>query len=270
MERMHRFIPFLLLGASAFGQTGEPQTEKPPAYIEQAVRARVNEIYTLWKAEQYRKAESLVAEDTKDYYYSGSKPIIKSFEVLDVQYFDDFKIAKVFTKVVEPVVIAGFPPGEMTVKMPTLWRFEDGNWYLFEDRTRMTAAGGIQSKIQAAVEAATAGAGVDVTAASGMPKDLPQTPDFAMGKLTPDKKEVEISAGTTQEVHISNSSPGTMELELGAPLKGIAAKLDHAEVARGGQAVLTLSAGKEPVGGVFYLRVLPTNEVIQIRVGVKP
>jgi hypothetical protein len=33
--------------------------------------------------------------------------------------------------------------------------------------------------------------------------------------------------------------------------------------------VLTLTAGKEPAGGFYYLRIMPTQEIIRIQVHVK-
>src|SRR5262249_42195128 len=152
------------------------------------------------------------------------KPEIHSFEVLDIQYFDDFTKARAITKVTEPVTIAGFPPGEMTVKMPTEWKIEDGKWMLYQDMTKLSSPGGIQEKIQAAVDAAkSAGAPGAVVE---MPKEMPKTADFALGKLSVDKTELAIAAGETATVTFSNSSAGIATLEPGYPLKGIEAKLD--------------------------------------------
>jgi hypothetical protein len=270
MKLMYRIALFALLGAAAFAQTDTPPAGKPPAEVEQALRARVNELYTLLKNHEYRKAEGLIADDTKDYYYAGPKQDVHTFEVLDIEFSDRFSHAKATTKCSEPLVVAGFPPGVITLKIPTLWRFENGNWYLYEDPAKIASPSGLQGKVQAAVEAGTAAATAPPSEApKDMPKEIPKDPAFVLGKLQVDKPEVTLAAGATELITIGNSSNGPMQLELGYPLKGIEAKLDRTEVGKGEKAVLTLKAGKEPAGGTFYLRVMPTQEVITIHVQVK-
>jgi hypothetical protein len=143
MKKMHRITPLFLLAVAALAQPvpppdtlgpkqiappqpAPPVLEKAPAEIDDALRSRIFELYTLFKAQQYRKAESFIAEDTKDYYYAGNKPEIKSFELLTIEYSDNFTRARAMSKVTEPVIVSGFPPAEITVTMPTLWRIEDG------------------------------------------------------------------------------------------------------------------------------------------------
>lgn len=263
MKRMHRIALFAILGAVAFGQTEAPPAEKPPAGLEQTVSTRVNEFYALLVKHQYRQAEAYIAEDTKDYYYAGSKPDVRSFEVQKVEFSDSFTHAKVFTRCTEPVVVAGFPPGNMTVSVPSLWRLEDGNWYLYEDPDKISNPSGLRSKIQSSIDAAAAN-----PAAPPMPKELPKDPSFALGQVQVDKTEIKLSAGGAEKVTITNGSTGPMKLEYGYPLPGIEAKLDRSEVGKGEKAILTLTAGKEPNGGFYYLRIVPTGEAIRINVQV--
>ena len=263
---MCRIALLLLLGTAAFAQTDVPPAvtplaEKPPAEVDQALRARVNEFYTMMKNKDYRKAEGWIADDTKDYYYAGPKPDIRSFELLSVE-FSDLAHAKALVRCTMPLVVAGFPPGEITVKVPTLWKIEDGDWRLYEDPVKIANPSGLQEKIQDAVTKAAEGP-------PQMPKDMPTDPGFALNKVHPDKAELQLAPDTTETVTISNSSPGPVSLELGAPLKGVEAKLDRSELPKGETAVLTLTAGKEPAGGFYYLRIMPTQEIIRIQVHVK-
>jgi hypothetical protein len=266
MKVMYCICLFACLTAVAFAQADAPPAEKPPAELEQAVRSRVAEFYTLMKNHEYRKGESLIAEDTKDYYYAGGKPEIHTFEILDIEYSENFTRAKAMTRCSEPLVVAGFPPGEITVKMPTLWKLENGNWYLYEDPTKMASPGGLQKKVQAAVEAGAAATTDKLPL--GMPKEISQDPSIALGKMELDKTEVNLKAGATEEIHIDNHSSGPMTLELGYPLGGVEAKLDRRNLNAGERAVLTLKAGRTPKSGLFYLRVLPTGEALTIRVAV--
>ena len=82
-----------------------PLAEKPPAEVDQALRGRVNEFYTMMKNKDYRKAEGWIADDTKDYYYAGPKPDIRSFELLSVE-FSDLAHAKALVRCTMPLVVA--------------------------------------------------------------------------------------------------------------------------------------------------------------------
>jgi hypothetical protein len=270
MKGMYRIALFAFLGAAAFAQTDVSPAEKPPAGLEQAVRTRVNEFYSMMLNHQYRKAEAWIAEDTKDYYYGGQKPEIRKYEVLTIEFSEHFTHAKAITRVSEPVVVAGFPPSEMTVNIPSLWKIENGNWCLYEDPEKITNPSGLRTKIQAVIDqAAAANAAGATPALPEMPRELPKDPSFVLGKIQVDKPAVTLAAGTAETVSIVNGSSGPVTLELGYPLQGIEAKLDRTEVPRGERAVLTLTAGKAPGSGAFYLRVMPTGEAIRIQVQVK-
>jgi len=52
---------------------------------EKALRARAEQFYQLEVGGEFRKAEALVAEDSKDYFYKNSKPEISKFEIEKVQ-----------------------------------------------------------------------------------------------------------------------------------------------------------------------------------------
>jgi hypothetical protein len=260
---MHRIAIFTLLGAAALPQTVAQPAEKPPAAVDQALRARVTEFYTLMKNRDYRKGEALVAEDTKDYYYAGQKPEVHAFEILSTEFSDNLTRARVFTRCSEPIAVAGFPPGELALRVPTLWKIENGNWYLYEDPTKIANPTGLQSKVDSAMKGATA------AAMPAMPADTPKSGRDVMGKVHADKQAIQLSPGAVERVSISNEASGPVTLELGYPLKGVEATLDRSSVGKGETAVLTLTAGKEPNGGFFYLRVMPTEETIRIAVQLK-
>ena len=266
MKGMYRIALIALLGTAAFAQTEAPPAEKAPAELEQTVRARVEEFYSRMLKRQYRQAEALIAEDTKDYYYAGAKPEIHKFDLISVEFSDHFTHAKALTKVTEPVTMAGFPPSEMTVTIPSLWRLEGGNWFLYEDPDKISNPSGLRTKIEDAVKDAAAATG---TTPPGMPSEMPKDPSFAMGKVLIDKNEVKVAPGASETVVVANSSQGPFTLEPGAPLPGIEAKLDRTELGRGEKATLTLTASKEAKGGFYYLRVMPTGEPIRIRVDVQ-
>src|ERR1035438_7631535 len=92
---MNRFACFALFAALAFGQPNDPFQPRPPKEVDAALRARVQEFFDLHVKGQFRKAEELVAGDTKDFFYSGNKPKYVSFEISRIDYSADFTRAKV-------------------------------------------------------------------------------------------------------------------------------------------------------------------------------
>ena len=55
------------------GQTSAPPAEASPPEVEQALCARIGEFYQDQVGGKFRQAEALVAEETKDYFYSASQ-----------------------------------------------------------------------------------------------------------------------------------------------------------------------------------------------------
>ncbi len=285
MKHMYRFAFLPLLAFAAFAQdkpAAVTPDQKPPAEVDEALRKRINEFYQLMKAGAanpalYRKGEAYIAEDTKDFYYAGGKPVIDAFELQTIQYFDDFTHAKAITKCSQKMTVANFPPSEIVVKQPTLWKIENGAWVLYEDPEKRENPTGLRTKVeqeaQKTAERLLSGkppaAAPDAADPSGILKALPTDPGFIMGKIKPDRAEVTIEPGATEHVQINNGSSGIVLLELGFPVKGIEFTLDHKDLPAGGKAVLTLKAGKEPASGNYYLNIMPTNEVITLKVQAK-
>ena len=56
---MRRLALFVLFAALAFGQSNDPFKPKPPADVDAALRARVQEFFGLHVKGQFRKAEEL-------------------------------------------------------------------------------------------------------------------------------------------------------------------------------------------------------------------
>jgi hypothetical protein len=263
---MFRFALLACLCAAAFAQTAAPPAEKPPADVDHALRARVDQFYSFLKNKEYRKVETLITEDTKDYYYEGSKPDISRFDIQDIQYSEQFTRAAVITRCAEKVAVPGFPVGDMELKSQTTWRLENGDWYYYVDQTKIPSLMASPGK---RAPAAPAPAGARATTPPGLPPEMPTDAGFIFGKVQADKPTVRLAAGATERVTITNGARGPVSLELGYPVKGIEAKLNRIDLGGGEKAVLTLKAGEEPTGGIFALRIMPTGEILKIAIEVK-
>src|SRR5947209_3247335 len=80
---MKRYMVFPALAATVWAQqAGQSEAEK-------ALRAQVDRFYQLMLDKKYREAEKLVADQSKDDYYNGSKPEFESVKVLKVEVLPD-------------------------------------------------------------------------------------------------------------------------------------------------------------------------------------
>src|SRR4051794_40974187 len=89
-------------------QPTDPFAPKAPAAVDEALRARIQEFFDLHIKKQYRKAEELVAEDTKDYFYTHDKPTYISCEISKIDYTDHFTKASSVVTCLRYIRIPGF------------------------------------------------------------------------------------------------------------------------------------------------------------------
>src|ERR1700730_11464976 len=92
--RMRLLTVFALFAAGSFAQDTASLFNKPPADVDLALRARISEFYEYHVKGEFHKAEGLVAEDTKEYFYDHDKPKYLSFEISKIDYSDGFTKAK--------------------------------------------------------------------------------------------------------------------------------------------------------------------------------
>src|SRR5258708_40073250 len=83
----------LILPMIALAQ--EPVSPTPSPEVDRALRARVSEFFQDFLDGKFREAMDLVANDTKDEYFTGGKSPLKAYKIRDVRYSDDFTKAAV-------------------------------------------------------------------------------------------------------------------------------------------------------------------------------
>jgi len=84
-----------------------------------------------------------------------------------------------------------------------------------------------------------------------------------------DKDSVALSPGGTDQIVVSNSSPGVMTVHLLGSLPGIETKLGETQVKAGGKTVLTFHAGQGAKPGTLQLRFDPIGKITPIKVSVQ-
>jgi len=77
--------------------------------------------------------EALVAEDTKDYFYNGSKPKYLAFEIKSISYSDGYTQAKAIILCEQYLPFPEFEGKPFKVPTPSTWKLVDGQWYWWVD-----------------------------------------------------------------------------------------------------------------------------------------
>jgi hypothetical protein len=258
---MLRFLLLAVFAAASFAQNAADAFNKPPADVDQALRARVTEFYDLHVKGEFRKAEALVAEDSKDIYYGGEKTKYVSFEIGRIDYSENFTYAKATVVCEQYIMLPGFLGQPMKVPTPSTWKLVDGVWYWYIDpeSLRRTPFGNI-----------TPGPGRDSTSAPKSIPAIPTTvPDFIYKQVKADKASVALKAGESEQVTITNSAPGAMNISLTGSVPGVEVQLDRTVLKAGEKAVLTVRAGYNAKPGILSIRVEQTNQVIPIQVAIR-
>jgi len=255
---MLRITMLALFSFCAFAQNAEELFNRPPAAVDKELRARITEFYEAHMKGEFRKAELLVAEDTKEYFYINNKPRYTSFEIRKIDYFDNFTRAKAMVLCGEYLLIPGFTDKPLDVPIPSTWKLENGKWmwYVSEDARRASPMGRLTG-------------GPATPGAAPPPAVIPDSPDFLYDLVKVDKREVELKAGQSVQVTISNGAPGVMNVSLHGTVSGVEASLDNQTLQGGGKALLTLKAGETPRSGSLEIEVEPIGQMIGIHVTVK-
>ena len=247
----------LILGSAALALLAQDNADlfgKPPADVDAALRARITEFFQYHVKQQFRQAEALVADDTKEFFYSHNKPQYLSFEIVRIQYSDNFTKATATMLAEQYVMIPGFTEKPIKTPIPSTWKLIDGKWYWYVDQ---------ESLRNSPFGKMTAGEG-----RPGTLHEIPASPDFVMGKVKPDKASVALHPGEEAQIKLTNTAPGYMSVAVeGKPL-GIEAGLDRTDIPRDAAAVLTVKALEGAKSGRVNVRVSPTGEIIPITVSV--
>lgn len=233
---------------------------KPPADVDKALRARISEFFELHVKGDFRHAEALVAEDTKDFFYDNNKPRYLGFEISKIKYNDDFTKAQVTVMCEQYIRFPGFPNTPMKVPTPSTWKIENGQWMWYVDQSQLNMSP----------------MGIKMTpgppSKSGPPAASVSIPTLEQfyASFKADRDSVTLTpGGDAEQILISNGSPGSMSVYITAELPGIDAKFEHTTVQSGDKAVLRLRAAPGAKSGTLQVRVDPLGKLIPIQISIK-
>jgi hypothetical protein len=252
---MDKRLLFPALAMTAVAQTTSPAN----ARVEKAVRARAEQFYKLELNKQFRQAETMVADESRDYFYDSSKPNFKDVKVGNVEITDKGKKALVHVMVSVEIAIPGLgAPQVFTTPSTSNWKLEKGRWcwYFDKEATVPTPFGKMK------FGDAKAGTGImDIT------RKTSATSIEAL--VTVDRRSVTLTAQHPMEtVTLSNNLPGEISAELdNRKINGISAQLEGKTVKAGEKAILRIQRTSDvKAHGTVVLRVSPLNQEFAIKV----
>jgi len=250
----------VLAGAALAQEKAADLFNKPPADVDRALRARIAEFFQDHVNREFRKAEALVAEDTKDYFYATNKPNYLSFELVSIKYSDDFRKAEAVVKCEQRVPFPGFAGKAMIFPIPSFWKLENGDWYWYVDKDRLD---------DSPFGHMTPGPYPDKAAKPAALPPIPTSLQQFYSMVKADTSEVKLAPGASAEVAISNSSPGPIALAARSNTPGVEVHIDQAQLKAGDHAKLTIHAGNGASSGSVQVEVQPTGQIITIKTTVQ-
>ncbi|MDP9054938.1 MAG: hypothetical protein M3N93_11655 [Acidobacteriota bacterium] len=258
MRYIDRRFLFPVAAATAWAQQQSPEA----AAAEAALRARAEQFFQLQVDKKYRQAESMVADESKDAYYSGSRFKMDSFTITKVQVAEGNAAADVAIKARITLLVPAIGQTVHTeVAQTTHWKRENGEWVYFidPDAALATPFGKLNPQPDAGKTATGSGAG--------------GRPDLAALRkaVQVDRNSVEMKPGEDQIVKVSNFLPGPVDVSVeNFSLPGVSASLDKRHLELGETTLLHIVASDKAAGSVIaVIDVSPLGTKVPVKVTVK-
>jgi len=206
----------------------------------------------------------MVAEESKDFFYSANKPRYSGFSIKRIEFFDDFKRATVVVLVDRLVPIPGFEGHAIPGAVPSHWKLEKGVWCWYADRSDIGA-------LPFPGSLPRGGMPIPAGPVSGTAASLPPMPNMSAQVLT-DKNTVQLAAAgpSSGQVTLVNRLRTPVTLVVRDPnVAGVSFKLDRTDLKTGEKATLDVQstgtgpAPAQPVTMTIVVR--QTNQVIPIK-----
>lgn len=251
----------------------------PAAEADRVLRERVTQFLQYHVDGTFMKAYDMVADDTKEEYFSSGKVRLLSFKIDDVKFADNFTKATVNATISKTMVILDqiLP---MTLPSKSTWKIENGKWVWYSD-PQINAGEFFGPQIPGLVPSTPKNPQPPTvnSADIGFPKDFDEKSITAAAQgifqqLGVDKNEVTLATNKSSEdrVVFHNGLSGGVQLELNVPeVPGFTVKMEQAMVKAGADVPVVFryepgNAGtrREPV--TVQLLAQPLNQIFTIRV----
>ncbi len=242
-----------------------PVAQKAPPEVEQALRERVTQFYTYFKEGKFRRAEGLVAEESKDRFYNMSKVPIEGFKIENVEFDDYFRTANVLVS-----CLARTPRATglgMYLPVTGKWKLLDSSWFLVIEPRSTTPFGPIGARSDSEQEGRR-------TARLSPPPDRASTIQAVVkGAFSLDTQKLTFPrSGPTvvRTVTITNNLPGPLSMTIeGADFPGMHLMINDTRIPPKSQMFFQLKynpqEGKHTESRQIAVRIQPLNQTRTIQ-----
>jgi len=256
-----------LAAFTALAQQENPFGASPE--VENALRERVDQFYSLFQKGRFREAEQFVVEESRDAYYAARKVRIMGYKIRSLNIEPDLDEAQVMVACEMMVPMASSRP--LPVPLTSRWKRIGGEWYLHfeprkvEDGKWDSPFGPMTFKD----DGGHGGTGGAFQNRSQMTLEALQN----LYELSAEQVEFATDAAgpVTKTVTVANRAKGSLTLERESPeVKGLDVKVEPAGIERGGEAVISLTyhpkeARLEGEQEIRFL-LMPLGQQIKLRV----
>jgi hypothetical protein len=240
--------------AAALMSFAQTPPASPSPEVDKALRSRVTAFLEYEKEGNFRKAYDLVAEESRDYYFSVAKQKGLPFSLDDVQYGDNFSTATVKATVTKQMGLSG-QQVEVPSVVTTSWKLEKGEWVWYHDPSKdvlLTIVGALPTA------AAAPAAGVSQAPnSSPLPKDVsPGAAVAAASKLaekaTIDKPSIAFTLGKEGKdvITFRNQNVGQVRVSVGVRGSTDSVTVDPVDRLLTANAELPVNVTYKPTGDV--------------------
>ena len=230
------------------------QAADPPADVDSALKARVQEFYQLMVDHKFRQGEELVAEDSKDRYYNSTKPDIKAFKIGKIEYSADFTSARVTIMSTVDILFPGAGVKRFDIPLLTNWKIDRDQWCWFvqKDSLLQTPFGKVNPS----------------GGSKGGSGPLPTPITSLANAVTIDRPQIQLDPAhpKAEVVVLKNVLPGPVTIEKGISVPGVDVSIAKLNLAANESTEVTISpiegASERPTS--LALIVKPLNQKISI------
>lgn len=230
-----RFKSCLFFALTSLAMAQQPQSgslfNQAPPDVHKALIANVSKFYQNFVDAKFRNCIPLVAEESQDDFFNIQKDKFRNFEIIKVDYKDNFQRAVVVVNVGITHMFRGqgYP---LSAPIATNWKMEKGEWRWFLDKTysQSTPFGGAMKPGEGSRE--------------GLLVSRPESAAAVLAQVKVDSQEVMLSsfAESKGEILVSNDMPGSINLKLDwEELPGLKLTLEKKELKAGETAKLLLT-----------------------------
>ncbi len=241
--------------------------EKAPPAVDEALRARITKFFEAHVTGRLRAADEVVAEDSKEAFFSANKPRCYSFEIVNIDYAENFTRAKAVVTCEMEHPAPGLAGVKVKAPRTSLWKLEGGQWWYYIDPN---------AGYQTPFGVMRPGPGQGTLPPGIAPGVRPQAsvdPQVTLSWVRPSKFELRFSSAKagSDEVTLANKGPAAATLIMAySEMPGLEITLDRKEIPPGDAARLTArwAPGKLPPPPTIPISIVvqPTGQLVMIRV----